>query len=110
MVQAEGLEAVFECQYPGAASHAWGINGEFLLDTQFPSDWTRISPSGDSPARLIIPAIPQYNNTVVQCEAVVREGRGGVFVLSENATLTVQGIYMRLITMDGYLFLCCDYS
>ena len=94
MVQAEGLEAVFECQYPGALLHGWGLNGEFLDDDQFPPDVTRIPPSGDSPAaRLIIPATPQYNNTVVQCIAIVKEGGGYLVrsVLSFNATLQVQG-------------------
>ena len=111
MVQAEGLVAVFECWCPGALSHVWRINGEYLHDDQFPPNVTRIQPSVDSPtARLIIIATPQYNNTVVQCEAIVIEGGVGLFVLSENATLTVQGIYMHLIAMDGYLFLCCDYS
>ena len=94
VVQAEGLEAVFECLYPGAVYHSWGINGEFLFDDQFPPNVTRVLPSGDSPARLIIPAIPQYNNTVVQCEAIVRaEGGYLTSVLSCTVILLVQGYY-----------------
>ena len=93
MVQAEGLEAVFECLYPGAISRIWRINGEDLPENQDLPNVTFISPSGDSPARLIIPATPQYNNTVVQCEAIVREGGGVMSVLSENASLTVQGMH-----------------
>ncbi len=27
VVQAQGIDAVFECQYPGAQSYNWGING-----------------------------------------------------------------------------------
>ena len=92
VVQAEGLVAVFECLNPVAVSHSWGINEEFLLDGQFPSSVIRTPASGDSPARLIIPVTPQYNNTVVQCRAIVEE-RGGSLrsVLSFNATLRVQG-------------------
>ena len=92
MVQAEGLEAVFECLVPGAVSHTWGFNGVFLAADQFSSNVTRIAAFEGSLARLIIPATPQYNNTVVQCRAIVDEG-GGSFrsVLSNNATLRVQG-------------------
>ena len=94
VVQAEGLEAVFECLYPGAQSHGWGINGGFLPDDQFPPDVTRIPPSGDSPARLIIPATPQYNNTVVQCRAIVEEGGDFRGVLSCPALLVLQGEFI----------------
>ena len=90
VIQAEGLEAVFECLHPGATSYGWAINGTFL--SVYPSDLVAVSPSGDSPASLTILARPEYNNTVVQCEAVVRVGGGAVFVLADNATLTVQGI------------------
>ena len=94
MVQAEGLEEVFE--YPGAVSHdhTWGLNGEFLAESRFLPNVIHTPASGDSPARLIIPVIAQYNNTVVQCRANVEEG-GSSFrsVLSfiNNATLRVQG-------------------
>ena len=93
VVQAEGLEAVFECLCPGAVSHTWGLDGVFLAADQFPPNVTRVTVLGDSPARLIIPATPQYNNIVVQCRAIVDEG-GGSFrsVLSNNGTLRVQGI------------------
>ena len=89
-VQAEGLEAVFECLYPRAVSHSWRINGEFPSDDQFPPDISCTLPQGDSPARLIIPAIPQYNNTVVQCIALMLRGSNPQ---SENATLRVQGVF-----------------
>ena len=91
VIQAEGLEAVFECRHPGATAYCWAINGTFLPWSVFPPDIVVVSPSGDSPATLTIPAIPKYNNTVVQCEAVVRAGGGREFVLSDNATLTVYG-------------------
>ena len=89
VVQAERLEAVFECLYPGATAYSWAINGTFL--SYFPPDIDTGPPSGDSPASLTIPAIPEYNNTVVQCRAIVVVGGLPVFVLSDKATLTVYG-------------------
>ena len=98
MRQAEGLEAVFECLYPGASSYGWAINGTFL--SVYPPDLVAVSPSGDSldsiesrdsPASLTIPARPEYNNTVVQCRAYVVVGRSVQVLLSDDATLTVYG-------------------
>ena len=88
VIQAEGLEAVFKCLYPGA-SHNWFINGIFR--SVFPPDIVDRSPSGDSPASLTIPARSEYNNTVIQCRAIVVVGGGIQVLLSDNATLTVYG-------------------
>ena len=88
-MQAEGLEAVFECQYPGATNYSWAINGSF--STNFLEDVESSLAAGDSPSRLIIPATLRYNITVVQCEAVITEREGGVFVISCPAVLLVQG-------------------
>ena len=88
--QAKGLEAVFECLYPGAISYGWAINGTFLPPSDFPTGIMAISSSRDSPASLIIPARPEYNNTVVQCGATVPGPMGG-FLPSGNVTLTVYG-------------------
>ena len=74
MIQAEGLEAVFECLYPGATAYSWAINGTFL--SVYPPDVVADSPSGDSPASLTIPATPEYNNTVIQCGAIAVLVRG----------------------------------
>ena len=90
VVQAEGLEAVFECLDPGAVGHVWVINGEYLDVHQFPSDMTRIPASENTPSRLIIPATPQYNNTVVQCVPVSGQG-SNMREPSENASLQIQG-------------------
>ncbi len=92
VVQAEGLMAVFECRYPGAVTHRWGLNGVFLTDELFPPSLQRTLASGDTPATLEIPATVQYNNTVVQCRAVVEIGGGFVGKLSENSTFQVQGV------------------
>ena len=98
MVQAEGLEAVFECLYPGALTHNWGLNGDFFTDANFPADVIRIPPSVDSlTVKLIIPATQQYNGTVVQCNAVVKYSNGSLLgTLSSNATLQIQGIVCGL--------------
>ena len=87
VVQAEGLEAVFECLYPGAIS-SWFVNGVHQTDMSFPFDVLALA---GPPASLTIPARPEYNNTVVQCEAVVRVGGRPEFVISDNAKLTVYG-------------------
>ena len=94
VVQAEGVDAVFECLYPGAVSHSWGINGTFPADDEFPHifNFTRTQPSGDTPAAtLTIPATAHYNNTVVQCEVVVRVEGEFDGIRTENATLTIFG-------------------
>ena len=84
---------MFECLCPGALALTWGLNGVFLAEDWFPPNVTRVAALGDSPARLIIPATPQYNNTVVQCRAFIFEGGGSLrSVLSNNGTLRVQGM------------------
>ena len=93
VVQAQGIDAVFECRYPGAQSYNWGLNGDFPIHNNLPPNVTVILPSGDIPTKLII-ATGQYNITVVQCEAlVVRAGRVFIPELSVNATLQVQGTH-----------------
>ena len=83
VVQAEGLEAVFECRYPGeGVTHTLIVNGS-AVDADIPS--------GGSLASLTVPARPEYNNTVVQCVAFVVVGTVVELKLSDNATLTVYG-------------------
>ena len=96
VIQAEGLKAVFECLYPGALSHSWGINGMYPADDAFPPDVTRTSPSDDTPARLAIPATVQYNNTVVQCRAVLIVERNAQIVPTCDVLLLIQGIQVLL--------------
>ena len=92
VVQAEGLEAVFECLYPGAIS-SWLVNGVHQADIIFPSDILAVAVAvSGTPATLTIPARPEYNNTVVQCRATVEVGGRPEFVISDNATLLVQGM------------------
>ena len=88
VIQAEGLEAVFKCLYPGAISYAWAINGAF--HSVYPPNIYTDSPSGGSPASLTIPARQQYNNVVIQCGVTVPGPMGG-FLPSVNVTLAVYG-------------------
>ena len=91
--QAEGLDAVFECLYPGdGIIHSLIVNGS-VIDANVPS--------GDPPASLTVSARPEYNNTVVQCEATVRVGEGREYVLSDSATLTVYGRQSPQCTHTG---------
>ena len=90
VVQAQGIDAVFECRYTGAQSYNWGLNGDFPPHSSPPPNVTFILPSGDIPTKLII-ATAQYNNIVVQCEAVIRNEGVLTPKLSVNATLQVQG-------------------
>ena len=88
VTQVEGLDAVFECRYPGVTLYDWAIDGVFAL----PSGIVVVAPSGGSPASLTIPATPEYNNTVVQCRSFIDLGGGSFMgVLSDSATLTVYG-------------------
>ncbi len=93
VVQAQGLNAVFECLYRGAITHTWGLNGEFPTDDSYPPDVTVTPPSnsGVIPATLTIPATAQHNNTVVQCRVIVEIDGFVEKLLSENSTFQVQG-------------------
>ena len=93
MVQAEGLEVVFECRYQTELplTYDWLINGGFhQVDTQDVSSFN--PPTLGAPATLRIAATPGHNNTVVQCEAIIRNGTHLRFELSSTATLTVYGV------------------
>ena len=98
MVQAEGLKAVFECLYPGVSvSYDWYINGQIhSVDPIFVVARDPLSPG--APALLMIVATPQYYNTVVQCEAHIRNGTGRRFELSSLANLVVQGELLNFST------------
>ena len=67
------------------------LMGRFYLKLTFPPDVTRTIPRGGSPASLFIPAIPQYNNTVVQCEALLLAEETILIFMSCPALLVVQG-------------------
>ena len=88
MVQAEGLEAVFECLYPGATGYAWFVNGSYANLFASPPGIDVIQGPGGG-VSVIIPATSEYNTSVVLCEAQV--GFGSEAFRSKNATLEVYG-------------------
>ena len=94
MERAEGLEAVFRCQYQEDGfyvSYDWTINNS-IVTTETETVRVRWPSSSGEPATLTILATPQHNNSDVQCVATIRNGI--VFVKSElsiTATLTVHG-------------------
>ncbi len=95
MIQAEGLEAMFECLYPGASAYIWFVNGVEGSSSEFPPEIKKAGGSSGNPSVLTIPATSQFNNSVVQCEVFSRSGGA----LSRNATLTIG----EFIVMDYYL-------
>ena len=92
--RAEGLEAVFRCQYQAeglTVTYDWAINNTILgADTETVRARPPSSPGG--PTTLIVLATSQHNNSVVLCRATISNGI--VFVRSElsiTATLTNHG-------------------
>ena len=90
VIQADGLVAVFECLYP-EATHDWFING--TIHSSNTEDIEATVPSMNSPEAILrIRARPEYNNTVVQCRALVELGNDMLMTVRPNiATLTVYG-------------------
>ncbi len=76
MERAEGLEAVFNCQYQVegmTVTYDWAINNSIArVDTETVRARLPLSPGG--PATLTILATPQHNNSVVQCAATISNG------------------------------------
>ena len=93
--QGQNQEALFECLHSMSptTTYTWFLNETSLSNLPYESRIIASAPSLDSPtARLTIPGIPQYNNTIVQCQALVRQ-ENGMFQRehSEKASLQVQG-------------------
>ncbi len=91
--RAEGLEAVFSCQYQEervTVTYDWVINNTIVAtDTETVRARRPSSPGG--PATLTILTTPQHNNSVVYCEAIIRNGSDHTFVISSLASLVVRG-------------------
>ncbi len=91
--RAEGLEAVFGCQYQAeglAVSYDWFINNSFVgADTETVRVSLPSPPSGTS--TLTILATPQHNNSIVCCEADIRNASGRTFEISSTASLVIRG-------------------
>ena len=64
-----GEEAVFQCRYPGASIN-WQINGTAAVSS--PS--ITVTSSSEQPSdTLTITALPVYNETVIECVAVLQD-------------------------------------
>ncbi len=110
--RAEGLEAVFRCQYQAeglTVTYDWSINNS-LVTTDTDTVRARPPSSLGGSTTLSIVATPQHNNSDFQCLAIIRNGI--VLVRSDAsaiATLTVYGeifLYMNL----KYYSLHCIHS
>lgn len=81
VVQAQGLEAVFECHYHYFlfVCHMWLINGELARHHSWVSNLCSDT--------LKVTALPEYDNATIQCIAVSKRagGRPGI------VTLRIQG-------------------
>ncbi len=95
VTMAEGLDAVFECQYQSeedlVPSYNWAIDSTVL---EVSTDTVRfLAPLNDEPATLTILATAQHNNSVIQCVVVVFRDDFTIVrtAVSGTATLTVQG-------------------
>ncbi len=90
MVQAEGLLAEFECLSPGAIAYAWFVNGIASTSSNISSEIRVAEATSGRPSVLTIPASSQFNNSVIQCGAILESGRA----LSRNVTLLVGEWYV----------------
>ena len=92
--RAEGLEAVFRCQYQVeglTVSYDWTINNS-LVGADTATFRARPPSSPGEPATLTILATPQHNNYVVLCRATISNGFDMLGSnISTTATLTVHG-------------------
>ncbi|XP_064391401.1 uncharacterized protein LOC135339174 isoform X2 [Halichondria panicea] len=89
--RAEGLEAVFRCQYQAEGftnNYIWAINNVVVgQDTETVRARRPSSPGG--PTTLTILATPQHNNSIVYCSAVIINGTDITLVDSSTASLVV---------------------
>ncbi len=94
MERAEGLEAVFRCHYQAeeglTVTYDWFLNNSLVTADTETVRARRPSFPGE-PATLTILATPQHNNSVVYCEAFIRNGPDRIFENSSTASLVVRG-------------------
>ena len=64
-----GEEAVFQCRYPGATIN-WRINGAAVVLSPFITVTSSGQQSSDT---LTITALPEYNETVIECVALLQD-------------------------------------
>ena len=85
-----GEEAVFQCRYPAADFIDWFVNGSSVGTDPPPNVYTSIiqTDNGTTVNTLTIVGRPEYNGTVVVCEAFFRDGF--LSVLSPEALLLIK--------------------
>ncbi len=97
--KAEGLEAVFKCQYQEegvTVTYEWFLNNFLVaIDTETVRHHRPSSPG--EPATLTILVTPQHNNFVVQCQATIRNGI--VTVRSEVSITATLTVHCELVTI-----------
>ena len=102
--RAEGLEAVFRCQYQvgSTVAYDWFINHEIVrTDTKTVEHRPPSSPG--EPATLTMLATPQHNNSVVQCLRNIYNGT--LIVGSEESATAILTVYGELITFCAWALL-----
>ncbi len=91
--RAEGLEAVFSCQYQAeglTVTYDWFINN-FVVGAETDTIRPRRPSSPGGPTTLTMLATLQHNNSIVYCEADIRNGSDRTFEISLTASLVVRG-------------------
>ena len=87
-IQAEGIDAIFQCQYVEADAVGWIINGT-SVHTYNPPNVT-INILDESIHELTILALPNYNGTELWCVATIIQNEVRVET-SSRGKLIVQG-------------------
>lgn len=98
MTQAEGLNATFRCLHSTPLSYFWEVDGSSIDSVLLSNVSSGTIPADDGvrPIQtLTITALPMYNGTTVVCVVVTPKRE---FEMTENATLTVQGIKIEINT------------
>ena len=105
MVQAQEVDAEFFCQLPSNSIDNnyeilvdWQINGTYLRNLDTSNGLIRLEGRDGANEVLIVAAVPQYNNTIVECVTFYLWPNGSVTVdQSSPKQLIIQGIYSLLI-------------
>ena len=88
-------DAFFSCVTRGSSSSYWRLNGtdynELSSDVQDDLNISSSSSALSETLNLLLPARAEYNETRVEC---VAENNDGDSVVSDTATLYIQGILM----------------
>ena len=93
VVQAEGLDAIFLCQLPTTGSAIeWQINRTSFHNVNVSERPIRKEGRGNNTEVLIIPTLPQFNETTIVCILYIIELSGTAdFTESTSALLIVHG-------------------